>query len=91
MIWSWVHIDNQNEHSLSKIDIAKRIQEKLNEEYSERAFETIENSTELEALSPGLGRLLVAQARSVLVMKSVVQKLSDDLEEYLKKVMITST
>ena len=38
------------------------------------AFETIENSTQIEQLSPGLGRLLVQQARSILTMKSVVTK-----------------
>ncbi|CAF4883166.1 unnamed protein product, partial [Rotaria sp. Silwood2] len=55
-------------------------------EYVERAFETIENSDEIEELSPSLGRLLVSQARSILTMKSVVQNLNDDLEKHLKMI-----
>ncbi len=73
---------------LSKEEIAKRVQTQLNIEYAERAFETIENSDKLEQLSPGLGRLLVSQARSILTMKSVVQNLSEDLDKHLKTVFI---
>ncbi len=73
---------------LSKEEIAKRVQTQLNIEYAERAFETIENSDKLEQLSPGLGRLLVSQARSILTMKSVVQNLSEDLNKHLKTVFI---
>ncbi|CAF5012008.1 unnamed protein product, partial [Rotaria sp. Silwood1] len=42
------------------------------------------NSREIEKLSPGLGRLLVAQARSILIMKSIAEKLTEDLENHLK-------
>lgn len=48
----------------------------------------IENSHELEQLSPGLGRLLVAQTRAVLVMKSVAEKLNEDLEKHLTEVRL---
>jgi hypothetical protein len=82
---------NQYKHEqvqlgLSKEEIAKRVQTQLNLEYAERAFETIENSDKLEDLSPGLGRLLVAQARSILTMKSVVDNLSENLDKHLKAV-----
>lgn len=81
--------DQQAELGLSKDEVAKRVQTQLNTDYAERAFEAIENSHELEELSPGLGRLLVAQARSVLTMKSVVQKLTEDLDKHLKEVFIS--
>ena len=81
-----VFLGEQIELGLSKQEIAKRVQAQLNTEYVERAFQTIENSQELERLSPGLGRLLVAHARSTLVMKSVVEKLTDDLDKHLKAV-----
>ncbi|CAF5160563.1 unnamed protein product [Rotaria sp. Silwood1] len=74
----------QVELGLSKEEIAKRVQNQLNIEYTERVFETIENSREIEKLSPGLGRLLVAQARSILIMKSIAEKLTEDLENHLK-------
>lgn len=79
-------LDPQVELGLSKQDIAKRIQSQLNTEYAERAFEIIENSGEVEQLTLGLGRLLVAQARSILIMRSVVDKLTDDLEEHMETV-----
>lgn len=75
----------QEQLNLSKEEIAKRVRTQLNSEYAERAFETIENSTELEQLSPGLGRLLVAHARAVLTMKSVVDTLAENLDNHLKK------
>ncbi|CAF4746596.1 unnamed protein product [Rotaria sp. Silwood1] len=78
--------NEQSELGLSKEEVAKRVQNQLNIEYVERAFETIENSNEIEELSPGLGRLLVSQARSILTMKSVVQNLNDDLEKHLKMI-----
>ncbi|CAF4418918.1 unnamed protein product [Rotaria sp. Silwood2] len=78
--------NEQNELGLSKEEVAKRVQTQLNIEYVERAFETIENSDEIEELSPSLGRLLVSQARSILTMKSVVQNLNDDLEKHLKMI-----
>ncbi len=78
--------DEQVQLGLSKEEIAKRVQTQLNLEYAERAFETIENSDKLEDLSPGLGRLLVAQARSILTMKSVVDNLSENLDKHLKAV-----
>ncbi|CAF3538364.1 unnamed protein product [Adineta steineri] len=78
--------DDQVELGLTKEEIAKRIQTQLNVEYAERAFELIENSDRIEKLSPGLGRLLVAQARSILTMRSVVEKLTEDLEKHLKTV-----
>ncbi|CAF4188508.1 unnamed protein product, partial [Rotaria sp. Silwood2] len=74
----------QAELGLTKEEVAKQVQTQLNTEYAERAFETIENSDEIERLSPGLGRLLVSHARSIIIMKSVVQKLTDDLEKHLK-------
>lgn len=64
------------------------MQTQLNAEYAERAFQTIENSEQIETLSPGLGRLLVSHARAVLIMKSVVEKLSEDLDNHLKTVFI---
>lgn len=76
-------LDEQIELGLTKQEIAKRIQTQLNTEYVERAFRTIEHSRELDRLSPGLGRLLVAHARSILVMKSVVETLTDDLNKHL--------
>ncbi|CAF5043652.1 unnamed protein product, partial [Rotaria sp. Silwood1] len=76
--------NEQVELGLSKEEIAKRVQNQLNIEYTERVFETIENSREIEKLSPGLGRLLVAQARSILIMKSIAEKLTEDLENHLK-------
>lgn len=81
-------LDAQNESDLSKQEIAKLVQAQLNTEYAERAFQTIENSHELEQLSPGLGRLLVAQARAILTMKSVAEKLNTDLDNHLKAVCV---
>lgn len=80
-------LDRQVELGLTKDDIAKRIQIDLNNEYRAQIFETIEKSGELESLSPGLGALLVAQARAILTMKSVVEKLNEDLELHLKLVI----
>jgi hypothetical protein len=81
-------LDEQVELGLSKEEIAKRVQTQLNNEYAARAFEIIENSTRLNKLSPGLGRLLVSQARSILTMKSVVAKLTEDLDQHLATVFI---
>jgi len=80
----------QEQPNLSKKEVANRIRTELNTEYAERAFETIENSTELEQLSPGLGRLLVAHARAILTMKSVVDILAENLDNHLKEVSIQS-
>jgi hypothetical protein len=80
--------DEQEQSGLSKDEIAKRVQTQLNVEYAERAFQIIESSDKLEELSPGLGRLLVAQARAILIMQSVVAKLSEDLDKHLKAVCI---
>jgi ribosomal protein S17E len=77
-------LDRQMELGLSKQGIVKRVQSQLNTEYTERIFEAIKNSIELEHLTPGLGCLLVAQARSILIMKSVVDKLTDDFDEHMK-------
>ncbi len=85
-IFFWCNSDNQVESGLSKEEVAKHVQTQLNIEYAQRSFETIENSTELEHVSPGLGRLLVAQARSILAMKSVVEQLTENLEKHLKTV-----
>jgi hypothetical protein len=88
---NWFNITKRrliNEYKLdrqmTKQDIAKRVQSQLNTEYTERVFEAIKNSIELEQLTPGLGCLLVAQARSILIMKSVVDKLTDDFDEHMK-------
>jgi hypothetical protein len=81
-------LDEQVELGLSKEEIAKRVQTQLNNEYAARAFEIIENSTRLNKLSPGLGRLLVSQARSILTMKAVVAKLTEDLDQHLATVFI---
>ncbi|UJR35359.1 hypothetical protein I4U23_028116 [Adineta vaga] len=78
--------NEQTESILLKEDIAKCVQTQLNNEYAERSFAIIEQSTELEQLSPGLGRLLVAHARSILIMQSVVRKLTEDLEKHLKTI-----
>ena len=77
-----LYLDAETESHLSKQEIAKRVQAQLNSDYAELVFQMIENSHELEQLSPGLGRLLVAQARSVLVMKSVVDTLTADLDKH---------
>jgi hypothetical protein len=79
-------LDEQSQSNLSKQEIAARVQEQLNTEYSERAFQTIETSAELDQISSGLGRLLVAQARSILIMQSVVKKLTDNLDKHLTSV-----
>ncbi|CAF4920161.1 unnamed protein product, partial [Rotaria socialis] len=42
--------NEQSELGLSKEEVAKRVQTQLNVEYTERAFETIENSREIENL-----------------------------------------
>ena len=81
-------LDEQEQSGLSKDEIAKRVQTQINVEYAERAFQIIESSEKLEELSPGLGRLLVAHARAILTMQSVVTKLSDDLDKHLKEVRI---
>ena len=83
---SLVRSDEQNEFNLTKEEIAQRVQKQLNAEYAERAFQTIENSFEIDQLSPGLAKLLVAHARSIIVMKSVVDKLAEDLDKHLKQV-----
>ncbi|CAF1168753.1 unnamed protein product [Rotaria sordida] len=69
-------------------EVAKCVQTQLNIEYSKRAFKTIENSNEIEQLSSGLGCLLVVQARSILTMKSIVEKLNEDLEKHLKTLLV---
>ncbi|CAF0780260.1 unnamed protein product [Adineta ricciae] len=74
------------EIQLSKEEVAKLVQTRLNNEYAERSFAIIEQSSELEQLSPGLGRLLVAQARAILVMRSVVDQLNENLGKHLKTV-----
>ena len=81
------YLDEQIELGLSKHELAKRVQTQLNIEYAERAFEIIENSDEIEILSSGLGRLLVAQGRAILTMKSVVEKLTENLENHLRTVL----
>jgi hypothetical protein len=80
-------LDRQVELGLSKDEIAKCVQTDLNNEYTKRIFEIIETSDELEHLSPGLGQLLVEQARAILTMKSIVEKLNENLEKHLKLVI----
>ncbi|CAF4629618.1 unnamed protein product, partial [Rotaria magnacalcarata] len=62
----------------------KRVQAQLNIEYNERIFAAIENSREIAELSPNLGDLLVAQARSILTMKSIAEQLNENLDNHLK-------
>ncbi|CAF1379311.1 unnamed protein product, partial [Didymodactylos carnosus] len=77
--------NKQTELGLSKEEVAKRVQTELNREYIERAFKTIENSSAIEKLAPGLGHLLIAQASAVLAMQSVVDKLNEQLDTHLQR------
>ncbi|CAF1136833.1 unnamed protein product [Rotaria magnacalcarata] len=77
-------LDEQVELGLSKEEVAKRVQAQLNIEYNERIFAAIENSREIAELSPNLGDLLVAQARSILTMKSIAEQLNENLDNHLK-------
>jgi hypothetical protein len=81
--------DRQAELQLSKEQIAKRIQTDINNEYIEQIFKSIENSDQLESLSPGVGRLLVAQARAILILNSTVEFCNEQLEIHLRNVIVS--
>lgn len=80
-------IDRGAEKTISKAQIAKDIGNQLKQEYTELIFAAIENSVELENLSPGLGRLLTRQGRSVLAIRAVIRNLEEQLDEHLKIVI----
>jgi hypothetical protein len=81
--------DRQAELQLSKEQMAKRIQTDINNEYTEQIFKSIENSDQLESLSPGVGRLLVAQARAILTLNSTVEFCNEQLEIHLRNVIVS--
>lgn len=71
---------------MSKAEVAKEVGDKLKQEYTDLIFEAIENSVELENLSPGIGRLLTRQGRSVLAIRANVSHLNEQLDKHLKMV-----
>ncbi|CAF0727699.1 unnamed protein product [Didymodactylos carnosus] len=76
---------HQPENSmLSKENLANKINERILQLYLEKVFDIIQNSKEIEKCSSGLGDLIVAHSRSVLVMQDVVKCLNKQLEEHLE-------
>ncbi|XP_022314520.2 uncharacterized protein LOC111119021 isoform X2 [Crassostrea virginica] len=64
---------------LSNEEISQKINDAIMKEYLDRVFSGISTNTELENLQPGIGLLLVSQAKSVIAMKKAVSNVKDKL------------
>ncbi|XP_056019360.1 uncharacterized protein LOC125672084 isoform X3 [Ostrea edulis] len=73
---------------LSNEEISQRVNDAIMKEYLDRVFSAISSNTELENLQPGIGLLLVSQAKSVIAMKKAVSNVKDKMATH-KKQLIT--
>ncbi|XP_052685923.1 uncharacterized protein LOC128165435 isoform X5 [Crassostrea angulata] len=70
---------------LSNEEISEKINDAIMKEYLDRVFSAISTNTELENLQPGIGLLLVAQAKSVIAMKKAVSNVKDKLTTHKQR------
>ena len=76
-------ITQYREEGLANKEIVEKTNQVLFDEYLRLIFVAIENSQELEAVSQGIGLLLVEHAKSLIVMKSESDKLAQELSKHL--------
>ncbi|KAL3877445.1 hypothetical protein ACJMK2_035151 [Sinanodonta woodiana] len=67
---------------LSKEELLKQVNEDVMKEYLRRVFSAIIHNVELENLQPGIGQLLVNQAKSVLAMQKATMKMQQKLQKH---------
>ncbi|KAL5018539.1 hypothetical protein ScPMuIL_004261 [Solemya velum] len=65
---------------LSNEEVSLKVTEAVLEEYTKRVFTAIQNNAELENLQQGIGNLLIAQAKSVLIMEKATQNIQKKME-----------
>ncbi|XP_059139647.1 uncharacterized protein LOC131927817 [Physella acuta] len=78
------HYQGQN---LSNEEISEKVTEEIMDHYLTKVFNAISTNAELDILQPGLGALLVNQARSVLAMMKAKQNLQAKLDLNKEKLL----
>ncbi len=63
--------------------IAKSTRELLMKEYLKRVLNELETNSELDAISPGIGKLLADHTKSIVIMEKVCKTLEAELNEHL--------
>ncbi|XP_062594006.1 uncharacterized protein LOC134255480 isoform X1 [Saccostrea cucullata] len=72
---------------LSDEEISEKVNTAIMKEYLDRVFSAIASNTELENLQPGIGLLLVSQAKSVIAMKKAVSNVKDKLATHKQQLI----
>ncbi|GFS15118.1 Gmk_2 protein [Elysia marginata] len=70
---------------LSNEEISQRVTADIMSHYLDKVFTAIANNEELEGLQPGLGTLLVDQAKAVLAMIKAQQNLQRKMDDHKEK------
>ena len=65
-------------------DIAIKTRNILQKEYTKMLISKLLNDTELEYLSPGIGKVLADHVKSITIMQEVYAKFELDLKEHLE-------
>ncbi|XP_033755704.1 uncharacterized protein LOC117338457 [Pecten maximus] len=72
---------------LTNGEISKRVNASIMDEYLDRVFTAICSNTELENLQQGIGKLLVAQAKTVIAMKKAVNNVQVKMLKHKEKLI----
>ncbi|CAL1542802.1 unnamed protein product [Lymnaea stagnalis] len=80
-------IRHYQSQGLSNEEISERVSEDIMDHYLRKVFTAISTNAELEVLQPGLGSLLVNQARSVIAMMKTQQNLQQKLDVHKETLM----
>ncbi|KAH9503994.1 hypothetical protein Btru_067508 [Bulinus truncatus] len=75
------------DQGLSKEEISQKVTEDVMDHYLDKVFTAISTNAELDVLQPGLGVLLVNQARSIIVMMKAQKNLQQKLEVHKQKLL----
>ncbi|KAK3091951.1 hypothetical protein FSP39_023952 [Pinctada imbricata] len=65
----------------------QRVNVAIMDEYLDRVFGAITSNTELENLQPGIGKLLVDQAKSVIAMKKAVKNVQSKMASHKENLL----
>uniref|UniRef100_A0A2C9LAC5 Uncharacterized protein n=1 Tax=Biomphalaria glabrata TaxID=6526 RepID=A0A2C9LAC5_BIOGL len=80
-------IRHYHDQGLTKEEISQKVTEDIMDHYLNKVFSSITTNAELDVLQPGLGALLVNQARSILVMMKAQKNVQQKLEMHKEKLM----
>ncbi|KAK2155090.1 hypothetical protein LSH36_249g00040 [Paralvinella palmiformis] len=75
-------ITELKDQNLSYEEITRHVNEAIKEEYLRRVFLSVQNSSELEDIQPSIGKLLVDQAVSALIMEKSLEKVREKLYKH---------